>query len=97
MFTDTACYVKYNGKIILRGTKDPNTDKRLFLALMAIGEKGQSNLWLNPIDFELTTNWNSLLETDSSGALDLDTTINLSFLLSKEFGADCKLDFDNGK
>ena len=49
------------------------------------------------IDFELTTNWNSLLETDSSGALDLDTTINLSFLLSKEFGADCKLDFDNGK
>ena len=37
------------------------------------------------------------METDSSGALDFDTTINLSFLSSKEFGADCKLDFDNGK
>ena len=49
------------------------------------------------IDFELTTNWKSLLETDSLGALDFDTTINLSFLSSKEFGADCKLDFDDGK
>ena len=49
------------------------------------------------IDFELTTNWKSLLETDSLGALDFDTTINLLFLLSKEFGADCKLDFDDGK
>jgi hypothetical protein len=28
---------------------------------------------------------------------DFDLTINLSFLSSKEFGADCKLDFDNGK
>ena len=37
------------------------------------------------------------METDLSGALDFDTTINLSFLSSKEFGADCKLDFDNGK
>jgi hypothetical protein len=37
------------------------------------------------------------LETDSSGALDFYTTINLSFLSSKEFGSDCKLDFDNGK
>jgi hypothetical protein len=26
VFTDTACYFKYNGKIILRGTKDPSTD-----------------------------------------------------------------------
>jgi hypothetical protein len=26
VFTDTACYVKYNGRIILRGTKDPSTD-----------------------------------------------------------------------
>ena len=26
VFTDTACYVKYNGKIILWGTKDPSTD-----------------------------------------------------------------------
>jgi hypothetical protein len=49
------------------------------------------------INFELTNNWTSLLKTDSSGALDFDTTINLSFLLSKEFGADCKLDIDNGK
>ncbi len=37
------------------------------------------------------------METDSLGALEFDTTINLSFLSSKEFGADCKLDFDNGK
>ena len=49
------------------------------------------------INFELTTNWKSLLDTDLSGALDFDTTINLSFLLSKEFGADYKLDFDDGK
>jgi hypothetical protein len=49
------------------------------------------------IDFESTTNWKSLLDTDLSGALDFDTTINLSFLSSKEFGADCKLDFDNKK
>ncbi len=49
------------------------------------------------INFELTTNWKSLLDTDFSGALDFDTTINLSFLSSKEFGADCKLDFDDGK
>ena len=49
------------------------------------------------INFELTTNWKSLLETDSLGALDFDTAINLSFLSNKEFGADCKLDFDNGK
>ncbi len=26
VFTDTACYVKYNGKIILQGTKDFSTD-----------------------------------------------------------------------
>ncbi len=26
VFTDTVCYVKYNGKIILWGTKDPSTD-----------------------------------------------------------------------
>ncbi len=25
VFTDTACYVKYNGKFILSGTKDPST------------------------------------------------------------------------
>jgi hypothetical protein len=25
IFTNTACYVKYNGQIILRGTKDPST------------------------------------------------------------------------
>jgi len=49
------------------------------------------------IDFELTTNWKSLLETDLLGALDFDTTINLTFLSNKDFGADCKLDFDNGK
>ena len=28
---------------------------------------------------------------------DFDLTINWAFLSSKEFGADCKLDFDNGK
>ena len=49
------------------------------------------------INFESTTNWKFLLDTDSSGALNFDTTMNLSFLLSEEFGADCKLDFDNGK
>jgi hypothetical protein len=26
VFTDTTCYIKYNEKIILRGTKDPSTD-----------------------------------------------------------------------
>ena len=49
------------------------------------------------INFESTTNWKSLLDTDLLGALNFNTTINLSFLLSKEFGADCKLDFDDGK
>jgi len=28
---------------------------------------------------------------------DFNLTINLSFLSSKEFGTDCKLDLDNGK
>ena len=35
--------------------------------------------------------------TDLLGALDFDTTISLSCLLSKEFGADCELDFNNEK
>ena len=45
VFTDTACYVKYNGKIILRGTKDPSTDLWVLpLTPKAINEN-QMKLW----------------------------------------------------
>jgi len=43
---DTACYVKYNSKIILRGTKDPSTYLWVLpLTPKAISESQRKQLW----------------------------------------------------
>jgi len=59
VFTNMACYVKYNGKIILRGTKDPNTDLwvlPLTLTSNAIHEN-QMKLWTSQgIDVKISPN-----------------------------------------
>jgi len=57
VFTNTACYVKYIGKIILRGTKDPSTDLWVLpLTPKAINEN-QMKLWTSQgIDETIITN-----------------------------------------
>jgi hypothetical protein len=45
VFTDTACYVKYNGKIILRGTKDPSTDLWVLPLTPKVINENQMKLW----------------------------------------------------
>jgi hypothetical protein len=60
VFTDTACYVKYNGQIILRGTKDPSTDLWVLpLTRNAISES-QTQLWISQGDDEASPRANKL-------------------------------------
>ncbi len=54
VFTDTKFYVKYDGKIILRGTKDPSTDLWVLpLTPNAISES-QKQLWTSQGDDEVS-------------------------------------------
>jgi hypothetical protein len=60
VFMDTACYVKYNGKNILRGTKDPSTDLWVLpLTPNAISES-QTQLWTSQGDDEASTHTTKL-------------------------------------
>jgi hypothetical protein len=45
IFTNTTCYVKYNGKIILRGTKDPSTDLWVLPLTPKAIKENQMKLW----------------------------------------------------
>jgi hypothetical protein len=57
VFTDTAWYVKYNGKIILRGTKDPNTDLWVLPLTPKAIHANQMKLWTSQgIDVEISSN-----------------------------------------
>jgi hypothetical protein len=57
VFTDTACYVKYNGKIILRGTKDPNTDLWVLPLTPKAIHANQMKLWTSQgIDVKISPN-----------------------------------------
>ena len=57
VFTDTACYVKYNGKIILRGTKDPNTDLWVLPLTPKAIHANQMKLWTSQgIDVKISHN-----------------------------------------
>jgi hypothetical protein len=43
LFTDTACYVRYQGKVILTGYKDPSTD--LWVLPITPDAINQENMW----------------------------------------------------
>jgi hypothetical protein len=45
VFTDTACYVKYKGKIILRGIKDPSTDLWVLPITPKAINENQREMW----------------------------------------------------
>jgi len=57
VFTDTACYVKYNGKIILRETKDPITDLWVLPLTPKAIHENQMKLWTSQgIDVKISPN-----------------------------------------
>ncbi len=60
VFTDTACYVKYNGKIILRGTKDPSTDLWVLPLTPNTISESQRKLWTSQGDDEASTHTTKL-------------------------------------
>jgi hypothetical protein len=45
VFADTACYIKYNGRIIVRGTKDPSTDLWVLPLTSNAISTSQRKLW----------------------------------------------------
>ena len=55
VFTDTACYVKYNGNIILQGTKDPSTDLWVLPLTPNTISESQMQLWTSQGDDEAST------------------------------------------
>ena len=60
IFTNTTCYVKYNGKIILRGTKDPSTDLWVLPLTPKAIKENQMKLWTSQgIDETISINTQS--------------------------------------
>jgi len=60
VFTDTACYVKYNGKIILKGKKDPSTDLWVLPLTPDAISTSQKQLWTSQGDDEEETQYTKL-------------------------------------
>jgi hypothetical protein len=60
VFMDTACYVKYNGKFILRGTKDPSTDLWVLPLTPNTISESQTQLWTSQGDDEASTHTTKL-------------------------------------
>ncbi len=60
VFMDTACYVKYNGKIILQGTKDPSMDLWVLPLTPKAVSESQRKLWISQGDDETSTHTTKL-------------------------------------
>jgi hypothetical protein len=76
VFTDTACYVKYNGKIILRGTKDPSTDLWVLPFTPKAINENQMKLWTSQgIDEKICINTQSRAGPSIARAPQSPTTV----------------------